>query len=94
MNQGWNNTYHSNIIEVPERNSEIMGEFANPNDIEEDKSVETLEAKKDNVLQNFCNLVSENCEYKSLKVLKNVIHLLHNEYFDLDLFRSKIKTLK
>ena len=27
-------------------------------------------------------------------MLKNVIDLLHNEYFDLDLFRSKIKTLK
>ena len=48
------------------------------------------------VLDDFCKLVADcRCnDYKSLKVLKSVIGMLHNEAFDLSLFRARIKNLQ
>ena len=46
------------------------------------------------VIDEFCKLVAYCTDYKTLKVLKTVISLLHNESFDLGLFRSEIKTLE
>lgn len=49
---------------------------------------------KSNVLETFCKIIAHCSDYKTLKVLKEVISLLHNEHFDLALFKSQIKTLE
>ena len=49
--------------------------------------------EKLNVIEEFCKIVYDCSEYSTLKVLKNVIELIHSEFFDIDLFRRKVKNL-
>lgn len=49
--------------------------------------------EKLSVIEEFCKIVSDCSDYNTLKVLKNVIELIHSEFFDIDLFRTRVKNL-